>query len=966
MSKKTRIAKRLGASALAVATIASGLSFGSVPAATAATNGDTRVSTSAPLVLSKDGKSFWAMTKQNGATHFVEYSTRADAEANGRVLDLPTDESKWAKVSYWVEHAQYCLNVNPAGLMFATGNCFTSASDFRLAAGGLVNRAYPELHVDGFQSYGSGPQAHFGTGTDRYRVTALSGEVDSIDLHGRTAVVTGYANPGAQVIVKWGDNEEQTTAIAGGTWAYNIDGLELGSNPVRLEQWEGGEMTGEYTLDVDLKVAALTVAHRFGESVSDEVTLSGAAEPGAIIRVEDGAGKTVASSEPADAETGAWSLQLAAPNKAGKYDLNVAQVIDGEATSATDVSVDYGAQLVVTRPAGDVEFPGGRLPMAGNGEPGSEVTVREGSVLVGSTTVLGNGAWNLRTTDLSAQEHKLTVTQNSRGNNTTSEQVVVNPGASAVPAPSATVEFGAKVTDRAMIAGTGENGVSITVRDASNAVIGTPQVVDGKFSLPITSPGAGQHDFFVTQTVGDETSEPVKVTGDFGAAVAVTPLPAQSTPGDVAVSGAGQDGATVTVKLGSQTKTVTVEDGRWSTTLELAPSNTAANVSVSQTAQGNTVTTTTATTTPNASIAQAPVTIDQPSTQAYTPMVNTTLSGSATPYAQVKVETKQGGQIRTVTADKAGKWSFDRVYGPSAVYTLIATQTRVDGSTSKSAEFVMNPVGAFRPLALTTHADGRYIPGENLFSGTATPDATITAKNQWGAVLFTAKASSVSGAWATKRNLGPSATYEMTITQVAPDGQKDQVSKTLRPVEAAYVPAALTSPTNNSSYRPGNVTFTGTGTTGTQIVAKNQWGTQMGAATVGADGKWSFDRNLGPSADYQITFTAKRGADTNTFTVNVNAPKSAPLVITSPEVGATYEPLKNVTFTGTAIPFATIDVQTKLGTKIATTTADANGQWRFTRAYGPTNVYQLVFSQSEASGTQHPTVEFTFGPNTTK
>lgn len=890
MSKKTRIAKGLGASALAVATIASGLSFGSVAQAAPAPSADKTVK-----------------------------------------LILQTGPSRWTLVNHGTWPSGTGLATNPVDNLSTW-----SSSDWKVRTlGSGAFELYPESRPDsciGMTGGGTFREGLFTDGTPFVRCGTANTELRMVN--------GGLFNPASQKYI-------------GNSGNPYYDRLDASETPV----------TGWVGLPSDIGLAELSATGEFAADPGERASVRGTAAPGAAIVVKNGS--TVIASTTAG-DDGSYSVLIPAPNKGGELALTVSQSLDGASSAPKSVALDYGKGIEIANPSDQGEA-SGATAITGTGQPGASVKVFDnaGTTPIVTTTVRADGTWT-GAANLSDREHVLEAKQASFGANTTTATVTVNPGENGLPSPSAKVEFGAKVTDKATIAGTAETGATITVRDANNAVIGTPQVVDGKFSLPITSPGAGQHDFFVTQSAGGETSEPTKVTGDFGTAVAVTALPAQSTPGDVPVSGAGQDGATVTVKLGSQTKTVTVEGGRWSTTLELAPSNTAANISVSQTAQGNTVTTTTATTTPNASIAQAPVTIDQPSSQAYTPMVNTTLSGSATPYAQVKVETKLGGQIRTVTADKAGKWSFDRVYGPSAVYTLIATQTRVDGSTSKSAEFVMNPVGAFRPLALTTHADGRYVPGENLFSGTATPDATITAKNQWGAVLFTTKASAVSGAWQTKRNLGPSATYEMTITQVAPDGQKDQVSKTLRPVEAAYVPAALTSPTNNSTYRPGNVTFTGTGTTGTQIVAKNQWGNQMGVATVGADGKWSFDRNLGPSADYQITFTAKRGADTNTFTVNVNAPKSAPLVITSPEVGATYEPGKNVTFTGTAIPFATIDVQTKLGTKVATTTADANGQWRFTRAYGPTNVYQLVFTQSDASGAQHPTVEFTFGPNVTK
>jgi hypothetical protein len=568
-------------------------------------------------------------------------------------------------------------------------------------------------------------------------------------------------------------------------------------------------------------------------------------------------------------------------------------------------------------------------------------------------------------------ETSLVATQKSKGANITTSTVTVNPGTGSVPAPTAAVEFGDAPTDRARVTGTAEVGATVTVRSgaADGPVVGNPQVgADGRFSLPVNSPGAGSHTFFVTQQIDNEVSEPAAAEGDFGAAVAVTALPTQVTPGDVTVSGTGETDARVSVRVGTQTKTIDVVDGRWSTVVELAPSNTAANIQVSQTAQGNTVTTGSTSTTPSAPIAARPVTIDEPSSHEYTPMADTTLAGTASPYASVRIETTRGGLIREVRADKNGQWAFSRAYGPSNVYTLVAKQTRVDGTTSQSGEFVMSPVGAFRALTVTSHEDGgTYTPGANTFTGTATPDAMIRITNQWGRTIASAQASSVSGAWEATGNLGPTADYTLTFAQTAPNGQKDMVTMDLSSDMPAYEDAALTSPSNNSTYKPGVVRFTGTGSEGTEIVAKNQWGTLIGKATVNANGAWAFDRNLGPTADYTITFTATRGEDGNTFTVNLNSPKFAGLVLTSPQVGDTYTPNQPVTFRGTASPYAKIDVKTAMGGQIATATANANGEWSFTRAFGPTATYELRFTQEDLYGASDANpLAFTWAPNPTK
>ncbi len=94
-----------------------------------------------------------------------------------------------------------------------------------------------------------------------------------------------------------------------GVWDFELDNLKLGSNPVKLLQYENQQLTGEYDLDVELKIADLTVEHTFGEDVSDLVTLSGTAQGGAIVEVFNEDDQRVVASKPADRITGsgAWS-----------------------------------------------------------------------------------------------------------------------------------------------------------------------------------------------------------------------------------------------------------------------------------------------------------------------------------------------------------------------------------------------------------------------------------------------------------------------------------------------------------------------------------------------------------------------------------------------------------------------------------------------------------------------------------
>lgn len=879
-NKKTRIAKGLGAGALAVATLASGLSFGAASA-------NAVPSGAAPFYFTAD---------ESTASGYPDpYGSLPEMSSRGQIYSINTD-SRGGPVllnthSSLANAEQSALKMEYRGgkLMFGS-TCLVAVPNSTSSAG-----VYPKPALQSCTDSKYDPGVKF-RADGRIIMNAFGRNIPlayGYRYGGLTYLmlnVSGKATAGGQFAPKNGG----VVAAAGGVTRLDRDGA--------VEVPFGTKATAKYT--EARHTVTLTAPAGTSFAAGQSTVAGGWSSNGSTFTRE--------------AELGLTNVQVTGRTLTGTFDSSRSSGFSQD----KDYQLRWYPKLTVDRDAA-----------SGDRNMAFDIT---GTTNLGATAVNGNTA-------------------------------VVVPEADGIPAPTADVLFGDDVRERARVAGVAQDGATVTVRNAAGDVVGNPQVVDGRFSLPVNSPGAGVHEFTVTQTIDGETSEPITVSGDFGAAVAVTALPAQVTPGDQTISGTGENGRTVTVQVGSETKTAVVANGRWSVVFELRPSNTAAQVSVSQTAQGNTVTTGSTSTTANMPIAARAVTIDEPSSHEYTPMEQTTLSGTATPYATVKIETTRGGLIREVQADKNGNWSFSRAYGPSNVYMLVATQTRVDGTTSRSAEFVMSPVGAFRALTVTSHTDGgTYTPGTNTFRGTATPDAMIKVTNQWDREVATVQASSVSGAWEVEGRLGPTADYTLTFTQTAPNGQKDMVTMDLSSDMPAYEDAVLTSPTNNSTYRPGSVTFTGTGSEGTEIVAKNQWGTLMGSAKVGADGTWEFDRDLGPTADYVITFVATRGSDTNTFTVNVNSPKAAPLVITSHAVGDTYTPNERVTFTGTASPFAEIDVKTKRGGQVATATANDKGEWSFSRAFGPTNVYEMVFTQTDVYGKDQAGAEFTFAPNPAK
>lgn len=758
--------KAIGAAGIAAATLVSGLSFGTAAAtATTSTPGITATE-SMPFVLSGGG-SFWAMAKTGNAVHFIEYSSRTEAVANARTFDVSSDS--WSTLTW--KYGQYtnCLGVSSRKIIIATSTCNASSdlSHFKLVNGQLVNKANQELHIDGFQASEGRQYAHYGTGATEYSLSQLGAQVASVDVPGRSAVLKGTAEPGADLII---NDTIPAEADGDGRWSKQLTGLKLGKQTVKVEQWKDGNRIGEpITVEVDLAIAPLTVKNTFSDNTNERVHLSGTADKAADVVIRTPEQQTYVAPVGTD---GVWEYALPAPNKAGDYTVTVTQRLaktggGSDETTPVEHTINYGAGISITSPEKDSDFPGGPLEMSGRGQVGATVSVTEkGSTKELATgSVMGNNIWSVTTEDLTPGKHTLVVSQQSKGQNTTTAEVTVNPGASTIADPTGTVTFDENdMSRKATVAGTGVDGATITLFNGAER-IGTATVRNGTWSTQIDPIGPGEQSIRIEQS-GIEGVQTATTTADYGQAATIgSPTAGKITPGMVTVEGTGQTGARMTVKAGGKTATTTVVDGVYSTEIEIPASTEATLITVEQHSKGNLRTTTDVQVTGDGDQQLLPVVINGPATYANGKSIEVT--GTATPYATVDIAT-QWNTIKTVTADKNGNWSFWRGFGPNVIYTLTATQTLSDRQTSTSEAFTLLPIPSqTAPVAIAGPIDGYNATGGTRVHGIASPGATVKVSSQWG-TLTTVTANN-NGVWEFYRGFGPNITYTLTAEQTRTD-----------------------------------------------------------------------------------------------------------------------------------------------------------------------------------------------------
>lgn len=501
-------------------------------------------------------------------------------------------------------------------------------------------------------------------------------QTDSIDPASRTARISGTGYPGATVEI----NSTQNVPVdRDGAWNAVVTDLPFGDSSILVEEFLTQDgiptKTAEQALAVTITIGAVTAAGAFDADPARRATISGTAHPGATVEVRDAEDGVIATTA-ASLTTGRYSVEVTAPDAGGVYATSVNQIIAGERNGSVRIDLDYGAAVSITTPAQDAIHEGGPVSMSGRGDPGARITVRQQgtSDIIGSTTVLVSGSWNLKTTALDDREAVLEVTQQSRGDNTTRALVTINPGASTTdplvveaPADGSTVVAPDNLVD---FSGTAEPGARVVVKAGNGrVVIDTTADASGRWAAR----GLLGHQWYQLTTeytapdqamVGGSLAVTVKAAEGVSRPFAVT-TPADDTtvvaPDNlVTFAGTGTTDATVVIKASNGRTVVetTVDDfGTWRATGFLAHQwyeLDTFTVVDGVTTTGKTHVTVRAT----AGVTQ-PFSITAPADDAtvVAPGNLVQFSGTGTTDSTVVITAGNGRTVIETTVDEAGRWS---------------------------------------------------------------------------------------------------------------------------------------------------------------------------------------------------------------------------------------------------------------------------------------------------------------------
>ncbi|MGJ5718842.1 Ig-like domain-containing protein, partial [Staphylococcus equorum] len=692
--------------------------------------------------------------------------------------------------------------------------------------------------------------------------------------------VTGTGEAGSTITVKFPDGSTVTgTADDQGNYAIDIPTTVdlVGKEEIVVTSTDA---SGNVSPETNVTVTDVTApaAPAVNEVTSESTQVTGTGETGSTITVKFPDGSTV---------TGTADDQ-------GNYAIDIPTTVDLVGNEEVVVTSTDGAGNVspetrvtvtdVTAPIAPTvtEVTSESAQVTGTGEAGSTITVKfpDESVVTGTADNQGNYAIDIPTNvDLVGNEEVVVTSTDGAGNVSPETRVTVKDATAPVsPTVNEVTSEGTQVT------GKGEPGSTITVKfPDGNTATGT---VDNQGNYAIDIPTnvdlVGNEEVVVTSTdasgnVSPETRVTVKDT-----TAPVAPMVSEVTSEGTQVTGSGEPGSTITVKL---------PDGSVATGTADNQGNYAIDIPTNVDLVGNEEVVVTSTDGAG-NVSPETRVIVKDTTAPVAPTVNEVTSedsqvtGTGELGSTITVKFPDGSVV-TGTADDQGNYAIDIPTNVDLVGNEELVVTSTDGAGNVSPETRVTVKDATAPVAPTVNevtSEGTQVTGTGEAGSTITvkfPDGstvTGTVNNQGNYAIDLPVDKKLNG------------NEELVVTST--DGAGNVSSETKVTVTDATVPNA---PTVNEVTSEG-AQVTGTGEAGSTITVKFPDGSTV-TGEVDNQGNYAID-----------------------IPTNVDLVGNEELVVTSTDESGNVSPETRVTVTDATVPNApTVNEVTSEGTQVTGT-----------------------------------------------
>ncbi|WP_146243356.1 Ig-like domain-containing protein [Curtobacterium sp. MCBD17_021] len=483
-----------------------------------------------------------------------------------------------------------------------------------------------------------------------------------------------------------------------------------------------------------------------------------------------------------------------------EYKLLVSGMTKGANITSAAVTVNPGKSSVAN-PTASVEFPDDitkKAVVSGTGVADATIEVEdEDGKRLGDTTVDDEGNWSLAIDPIGPGKHELTVEQTGiEGAQTTTTEIDYG---AAVSLDAPTTFTGGKTT----VTGKSSKGAQVTITTGGKQVDSfTVTNADGSFSRDLTGLGAGKIELQATAkskgalTTTTTASSTAPITAE---SIQISSHVKNGTfmPGEQLFTGRGTVGATVTLNVhgfspatAAQDLTTTVDQfGEWSIKRGLA-NTTYPLFSVKQTPQaGVTNELLNWNLRPYDGIgAPGDLQLTNFKDGDFFNPGDQTFAGKATPGATIVFNpfgldnpAVEQYDITTKADSKTGDWTIRRGLANTNYDRIgIRQEPAAEGKVNQIDDIRVAPygwVGAPADLTVTSHAGGAFTPGNQTFTGTATPGTTVTLY-AWGdnPINPATGIADARGKWTIHRILNtPPTNYNIKIVQENAGAKVDTV-----------------------------------------------------------------------------------------------------------------------------------------------------------------------------------------------
>ena len=727
-----------------------------------------------------------------------------------------------------------------------------------------------------------------------------------------TPTLSGVAEVGATVTIQDGTTVLGTTvADANGNYSFtpsDVNALSEGVHTLSVTATDAAgnvSPVASQSVKIDSQIAPPTVGVAApGVTVAgvtydqdNTPTLSGTAEAGSTVTVQDGAtvlGTTVADASGNYAFTpssnqalyeGPHTLQVTATDAAGNVSSVATQSITIDTLSPTPPSANFGSPAVTVD---GVTYDKANIPtITGVAEAGSTVTVQDGATVLGTTVADASGNYAFTPTSaLSDGVHALNVKATDLAGNVStqaSQTVTIDTAAPNVPtesaSASATVTLAGVQYDQdstPTLTGSAEAGSTVTIKDGTLVLGTTVADANGSYTFtPSVALSNGPHELNVTATdaAGNVSSiashsvtidtiapdVPSQNLDSPAVTIAGVQYDKDSTP---TLRGVAEAGSTVTLKDGTDVLGTTVAD-----------------------ASGN---------------------FDFTPSSALTDGVHT-LNVTATDIAgNVSHVSSQSVKIDTTA--------------PSAPTQAFASPAVTAGGVTYDQDNTPTLTGVAEAGSTVTVKNGNTLLGTTLADASGNYAFTPTSALSEGVHALNVTATDLSG------NVSTLATRSITIDTVAPN----------TPSASLGLPALTTA---GVQYDKSNTpTVNGVAEAGSTVTVQDG-DRVLGTTVAGSDGSYSFtptDALSDGEHALNVTATDLAGnvstAATQSVKIDSVAPNAPSQNLASPAVtvsGVKYDRDNTPTLSGVAEAGSTVTVKDG-STVLGTTVADASGNYSFT------------------------------------